>query len=136
MRMATATLAWLNTLTEHPQAGAAFCRPPLAGRVAYSILHFAEILLSDKATKLVVSLSGGYTFYQYFSDTYADVTLWCPAAVGQGGQAGGELASGLQPYTSISFQVIYVVHVMHICYPGVLLLLEKAAKLVVSWHQA
>ncbi|KAL6746135.1 ubiquitin elongating factor core-domain-containing protein [Haematococcus lacustris] len=55
MRMATASLAWLNALTEDPQAGAAFCRPPLAGRVAYSLLHFTEVLASDRAAQLVVA---------------------------------------------------------------------------------
>lgn len=54
MGMAMKALGWLNTLTEHPQAGAAFCHSPLAGRVAYSILHFAEILLSERAATLAV----------------------------------------------------------------------------------
>ncbi|KAJ9532144.1 hypothetical protein QJQ45_003941 [Haematococcus lacustris] len=60
------SLAWLNALTEDPQAGAAFCRPPLAGRVAYSLLlHFTEVLASDRAAQLVVAPPpGGPSFRQ------------------------------------------------------------------------
>eukprot|EP00798_Chlamydomonas_sp_ICE-L_P010125 gene10125-8025_t len=62
MHSATNNLSWLMTLTDDPAVAPAFSKPPVAGRLAYAVIHFLDLLLGPRCASLKVEKPEKYHF--------------------------------------------------------------------------